>query len=154
MWCALDRRRWSNFRKRPGRDRLLVLEAMFWLCAARLALATVEFARIGRHIGPLQRPSLCGEADPSTRALGLKTAWAIDRAAAILPLRLVCLPRALAAWQMLHRRGIASRVHFGAARDATGAMLTHVWVEARGVEITGYPTAHEYVEIGYYARGD
>jgi hypothetical protein len=29
----------------------------------------------------------------------------------------VCLPRALAAWQMLHLRGIWSRVHYGALRD-------------------------------------
>ncbi len=152
MWCVLDRRHWSNFLKRPWRDRLLVLEAVFWLCTARVSLAAVEFARIGRHIGPLQSPSLNAEADPSTRAVGLRVAWAIDRAARVLPLRLVCLPRALAAWKMLQLRGVASRVHCGAAKNATGAMLTHVWVEARGVEITGYPTAHEYVEIGYYSR--
>jgi hypothetical protein len=127
---------------------------MLWLCVARLLLATVEFARIGRHIGPLQSPSPCAEPDRPALLVGQKVRWAVDQAAAVLPLRLVCLPRALAAWQMLKLRGIPARVHFGAAKDEKGTMLTHVWLEARGVEITGYPIAHEYVEIGYYARVD
>jgi hypothetical protein len=55
---------------------------------------------------------------------------------------------------MLRRRGILGRVHFGASRASSQAGLgTHAWVEACGVEVTGYPEAHNCVEIGFF-NGD
>ncbi len=79
--------------------------------------------------------------------------WAINRSAWLLPVRLVCLPRALAAWQMLHVRGIWSRIHCGASRDPERAkLITHAWVDVCGIEVTGYPEAHHCVEIGFFAR--
>ena len=79
--------------------------------------------------------------------------WAIDRSSRLLPVRLVCLPRALAAWQMLHLRGIWGRVHWGASRNPERAtLITHAWVDVCGIEVTGYPEAHHCVEIGFLAR--
>jgi hypothetical protein len=66
---------------------------------------------------------------------------------------MVCLPRALGAWQMLHVRGISSCVHCGASRDMERAtLITHAWVNVCGVEVTGYPEANHCVEIGFFAR--
>lgn len=43
-------------------------------------------------------------------------------------MKAVCLPQALAAQAMLRRRGIASRLCFGVARE--GKMLAaHAWIE-------------------------
>lgn len=143
---------WRRFRRLPRSRRLLLLEAALWLAAARLALLLVPFPHIGRYLGEL-RPPVRDGGPPEGDAMAGVVAWAIDRAARVLPFRVVCLPRALAGWQMLHCRRIAGRVHFGASRDAAGAALrTHAWLDAGGVEVTGYPEARRCVEIGFLAR--
>ena len=54
--------------------------------------------------------------------------WAVDAVAAKTWMRALCLPRALATHAMLRRRGIASRLCLGVARQ--GQQLTaHAWVE-------------------------
>jgi hypothetical protein len=41
----------------------------------------------------------------------------------------------------------------GASRDpARAALRTHAWLDTCGVEITGYPEAHDCVEVGYLTR--
>jgi hypothetical protein len=134
----------------------LLLEAVFWLSVARVALWLVPFPRIGRYLGKLQPPSPpdapTGQ-DKMLRSRGI--GWAVNTVADHLPVELVCLPRALAGWQMLHRRGVASRLHFGALRErpeGTSGLQTHAWLSTPGVEVTGYPVAYGCVELGYFAR--
>jgi hypothetical protein len=142
-----------RFRGISWRRCCLLLEAAFWLIVARLAVAFVCFPRIARHIGRLHPPSDLRADLIQDREVAREVAWAIDRSARLLPVRLVCLPRALAAWQMLHLRGIWSRVHCGASSDPGRAtLITHAWVDASGVEVTGYPEAHHCVEIGFFAQ--
>jgi hypothetical protein len=146
-------RLWHKFLGLSQRRRFLLLEAAFWLAVARLAVMLVCFPRIGRHIGRLHAPANLGTDSSQDRAIACEISWAIDRSARLLPVRVVCLPRALAAWQMLHLRGICSRVHFGASRDPGRPMpTTHAWVDACDVEVTGYPEAHHCVEIGFFAQ--
>jgi len=130
-------------------------EALFWLLVARAALLLVPFPRIGRYLGKLQPPS------PSSSVIDEETAMVVQRVGATVdtvadhsPLELVCLPRALAGWQMLHRRGIPSRLHFGAVRerDVKKGLETHAWLTSAGLEVTGYPVAHGCVELGYFSR--
>jgi hypothetical protein len=137
----------------PHSRRLLLLEAAFWLATARLAILLVPFPQIARHLGNLRSPSKNAGESQEEQAMAKGVSWAIERSARLLPFRLVCLPRALAGWQMLHRRQIAGHLHFGASRDpACAALRTHAWLDACGVEVTGYPEAHRCVEIGYFAR--
>jgi hypothetical protein len=146
-------RLWRKFRCLSWRRRSLLLEAAFWLVVARFALVFVCFPRIARHIGHLHAPADLWTGSSQDRAVAREISWAIDRSARLLPMRLVCLPRALAAWQMLHLRGVWSRVHCGASRDPVGAtLITHAWVDACGVQVTGYPEAHQCVEIGFFAK--
>ena len=144
---------WRKFHDLSWRRRSLLLEAAFWLVMAKFALVVIRFPLIARYIGGLHAPA--DRKDPSSkdRMVAEKISWAIDRSARLLPVRLVCLPRALAAWQMLHMRGISSRLHCGASRDPEGTTLnTHAWVDVDGVEVTGYPAAHYCVEVGFFAR--
>ena len=55
-------------------------------------------------------------------------AWAIENVAAKPWLNALCLPRALAAHAMLRRRGIASRLCLGIARDGSD-LAAHAWIE-------------------------
>lgn len=140
----------------PFRQQLLLAEATVWLTVARIALKVVPFPRIGRYLGKLESPSpempfASEEIQLQARTIG----WAVNAVGAHLPVEMVCLPRALAGWQMLHRRGIASRLHFGAMRERhpeTGELQTHAWLTAPGARVTGHPVAHECVELGYFAR--
>jgi hypothetical protein len=140
----------------PAWKLLLLVEASFWLIVARLALLVMPFPRIGRYLGTLQGPSAdCALPDAEQVRRVVRIGRAVDTAADHSPLPLVCLPRALAGWKMLHRRGIVSRLHFGAVPKSAAsdpALLTHAWLSSSGVEVTGYPVAYGCVELGYYAR--
>ena len=135
----------------------LMLEAAFWLIIARVALVLVPFPRIGRYLGKLQKPSnqvFAGhdEVAAKVRRIG----GSVNAIANRFPAEMVCLPRALAAWQMLHRRGIASRLHFGTPLTPDPkrgpGLQTHAWLTSSGVRVTGYPIADNCVELGYFAR--
>ena len=51
---------------------------------------------------------------------------------------------------MLKRRGIRSVMHFGAAKGTEKPFDAHAWLDAAGVEVTGYPAAVEAVEIASF----
>jgi hypothetical protein len=147
------RRPWRRFLELSPHQRLLVLEAAIRLTAARLAILAIPFPRIAKRLGRLNPPHPQSNPAPGRETDALEVAWAIDRAARILPFNLVCLPRALAGYRMLSRRGIPGRLHFGASRSQEKSSLnTHAWLDACGVEVTGYPEAHNCVELGYYAQ--
>ena len=147
-------RAWRKFFRLPPTERLLAAEAFAWLLVSRLLLLAVPFPQLARRLGTMHAPST-GEhaALTSHPRLPVQIGRIVDKTADAFPLCLVCLPRALAASQMLARRGIRSRLHFGAARlEVGGPMTSHAWLDAGGVEVTGYPIAQHFVEVGYFVR--
>jgi hypothetical protein len=74
----------------------------------------------------------------------------VTRAARYVPFRAVCLPQAMAARLMLKRRGIASTMHFGAAKGEAKPLDAHAWLDAAGVEVTGFPVAEKFAEIACF----
>ena len=54
--------------------------------------------------------------------------WAVEQMATRPWINALCLPRALATHAMLRRRGIASRLCLGVARQDQ-ALIAHAWVE-------------------------
>jgi len=54
--------------------------------------------------------------------------WAVEQIATRPWINALCLPRALATHAMLRRRGIASRLCLGVARQDQ-ALIAHAWVE-------------------------
>lgn len=148
------RRGLVRFRQVGGRERSLVVEAVVCLALARLALALIPFPRIARRLGDLVPPS-----DPRARRAGLQASganvarevgWAVTRAARYVPFEAVCLPQAMAARIMLKRRGVESVMHFGAARGEDKPIDAHAWLDAAGVEVTGYPVAAGFSEIACF----
>jgi hypothetical protein len=51
---------------------------------------------------------------------------------------------------MLKRRGVASVMHFGAAKGEMKPLDAHAWLDAAGVEVTGYPVAKNFAEIACF----
>jgi len=52
----------------------------------------------------------------------------------------------MAARIMLKRRGVGSVLHFGAAKGENKPFDAHAWLDAAGVEVTGYPVAKNFAE--------
>lgn len=150
------RRTLSSARQVGWRRRWLIAEAATWLLAARLALVFAPFPMIARRLGafvPPADPRVAARAAPTTpeqAQIARDISWAVTRGAAHVPFKAVCLPQAMAARIMLRRRGVASAMHFGAARGAEKPLDAHAWLDAAGVKVTGYPVGPQFAEIACF----
>jgi Transglutaminase-like superfamily len=152
----LIRRLALRFRQIDNRRRALLIEAIAGLLAARLALIFIPFPRLARRLGAFVPPSdpraliAKAAAAPEQTRLAEAISWAVTRAARYVPFKAVCLPQAMAARLMLKRRGLRSVMHFGAAKGTEKPSDTHAWLDAAGVEVTGYPVAADFAEIACF----
>jgi hypothetical protein len=149
-------RRLHRFTQVGNRRRALLLEAVAWLLLARLALVFIPFPRLARRLGTFVPPADARVAQASaprsdeTARLAGEVGWAVTRAARHVPFKAVCLPQAMAARVMLRRRGVSSVLHFGAAKGEKKPIDAHAWLDAAGVEVTGYPLAKDFAEIACF----
>ena len=136
--------------------RLLAVEAIVCLLAARLALTLIPFPRLAGWLGTFVPPSdpraarTTANPPPQEMALAREIGWAVTRTARYVPFRAVCLPQAMAAQFMLRRRGVASVMHFGAGKGTDRPLDAHAWLDAAGVEVTGYPVSPHLAEIACF----
>lgn len=150
------RRPLRRFTQVSKHRRALVVEAVAWLLLARLALIVIPFPRLARHLGTFVTPTVARalqtkskrSQDDTRRAE--EVGWAVTRSARYVPFKAVCLPQAMAARVMLKRRGVASVLHFGAAKGQDKPLDAHAWLDAAGVEVTGYPVANNFAEIACF----
>jgi hypothetical protein len=77
--------------------------------------------------------------------------WAVENVGARPWMNALCLPRALAAHAMLRRRGVASRLCLGVARDG-GALAAHAWVEIGNDKIVGGSEAEGFAPIAAFGE--
>ena len=154
------RRSWKSKAERwaavDWRARGLLAEASAHLLAARIRLAVSPFKKIAPALGsfvPPTDPRIAerrAPAAPEQAQIAEQIRWAVASAARHLPFKAVCLPQAMAAHAMLRKRGIASAVHFGARRTNEKPIDAHAWLDAAGVEVTGYPLEPGMTEIGCF----
>ena len=147
--------RLRRFAQLGARRRAMLGEAVFWLAAARIALIAVPFPVLARRLGEFVPPTDprvrgAGPGPAANSAVAAEVGWAVTRAARYVPFRAVCLPQAMAARVMLRRRGVGSVLHFGAAKGAKRPIDTHAWLDAAGIEVTGYPVANGFAEIACF----
>lgn len=148
--------KFERLRMVDWRERALLLEASAQLIAARLRIRILPFKAIARDLGTFVPPgdpriSACrADAPEAQHRTARQIGWAVTRAAAHVPFEAVCLPQAMAAHAMLKRRGIDSAVHFGARRSTDKPIDAHAWLDAAGVEVTGYPVVEGMSELGAF----
>ncbi len=152
----LIRRLLLRFSQIDNRRRMLLAEAVAGLLVARFALIFLPFPRLARYLGTFVPPSdprvaqAGNDAAMDQSELAEEIGWAVTRAARYVPFNAVCLPQAMAARVMLKRRGVKSVMHFGAARGKDKPLNAHAWLDAAGVEVTGYPVAENFAEIACF----
>jgi hypothetical protein len=150
------RRRFLRLAQVGNQRRALLAEAVLGLLVARFLLSFVSFPQLARRFGTLVTPtdrhiSSTTHSNPEQQIwIAKEVSWAVTCAARYVPFKAVCLPQAMAARAMLKRRGIASVMHFGAARGQTRPLDSHAWLDAAGVEVTGYPVEEHLAEIGCF----
>ena len=117
-------------------DRLLLLEALFWLGWAKLLLLIVPFRWIAPRLGRqmTESPDSLTEAE---RPLIRRVGWAVQAIARYLPLGFVCLPQAMAAKWMLRRRRMPSTLYLGLRREEKANLTAHAWLRVGAKIITG-----------------
>lgn len=150
------RRPLRRFAQVGHRRRALVIEAVTCLLLARLGLLFVPFPKLARRLGDFVPPSdsramaARKSGAQADAALAEEIGWAVTRSARYMPFKAPCLPQAMAARLMLGRRGVSSTLHFGAARAEQMPLDAHAWLDAAGVEVTGYPVANKFAEIACF----
>ena len=82
------------------------------------------------HVAASRVPA--GKARPSVQDV----AWAVRRASSVVP-GATCLTQALAAHLLLARRGYASRLRIGVARESDEKLRAHAWLESDGIIVLG-----------------
>jgi hypothetical protein len=72
--------------------------------------------------------------------------WSIDAVARHAPLTFVCFPRSLAAYFMLRRRHIVSKLFYGVAREAD-QLTAHTWVKVGDCTVVGGEAESEFTVL-------
>jgi hypothetical protein len=124
--------------------RVYLREAAVMLVLARLALRFIPPARIFAWADRAPRRIERFAADEARWI-----AWAVEDLGARSWMNALCLPRALAAHAMLRRRGIASRLCLGVARDGA-ALAAHAWVEIGKDKVVGASEAEGFTQLAAY----
>ena len=140
----------AYFRQPAGRKRLLI-EAAFFLLCARLLLRLLSFRQLTRLLEyPIKHPVLSENEELQRVELRNNIRWAIERSAAHLPGPTVCFPRGMAAQAMCRRRGIDTKLYYGAAVLAGQGLAAHVWVQDGSDGVVGYQEAGQYLVLARF----
>ncbi|HVE74098.1 MAG TPA: lasso peptide biosynthesis B2 protein, partial [Mycobacteriales bacterium] len=137
-------------RRVASSNRLLLLETAVCLALARLAVGAVPFRWLTRALR--QRVGETPSQDAAaTVAQGERVAWALERMRRHLPWRGPCLAQALAGKYMLRRRGIASTLYLGVAKDGKTQLEAHAWLRSGELVVAGGENLERFTVIGTFS---
>jgi hypothetical protein len=119
-------------RKRSTPEFLLLIRVAILVFVVRVGLWLAPFQTIRRIVAFLAKPApkiaKCFSVEQLSRA--------ISTAAAYVP-KATCLTQALALHIMLRRRALQSRIRIGVAKDKSGIVEAHAWVESEEQVVIG-----------------
>lgn len=124
--------------------RVYLREATVMLILARLA---VRFVPPKRILAWANRPPRRIHRFAADEAGWIS--WAVENLGARPWMHALCLPRALAAHAMLRRRGVASQLCLGVAREG-GELAAHAWVEMGKDKIVGGTEANGFTRVAEF----
>jgi hypothetical protein len=117
----------------PAADIALAIEAICMLTFFRVALNFLPVQRLTAWMGNAAQSSL-SQAEPAQTLRRIE--WSIDAVVRHVPFSFVCFPQCLAAYFMLRRRHIASKLFYGVTRDAD-QLKAHTWVKVGDRTVVG-----------------
>lgn len=147
------RLRWATFRRWSGTRRRLVCEAFVLLGLCRCLILAVPFRLVApRLMGWFMAETL--KQLPAAQAdRAAEVGWAVRRMADHTPWASTCLAQAMAAQNMLGRRGIGSTVYLGLARHRyrIGGLEAHAWLRCGDTILTGEEEMGDFQTLVSYA---
>jgi hypothetical protein len=115
-----------------GPERRLLLTSALLLAAVRSALSLFSLPVLCRVLSRLSEP----RQDLRERSSLDQVLWAVETAAPHIPAA-TCLTRALVMQVLLSRRGYPSLLRIGVARNETGELIAHAWLEGQERILSG-----------------
>jgi len=106
----------------------LLLEAVFWLGLALLALRLLPFRQLAPHLGIHRYETPATILALLAAASALTITRAVQRAARNPPWECQCLVQAVAGKAMLRRWGLPSTLYLGIAKDEDANLFAHAWL--------------------------
>lgn len=134
-----------SFVRAPVVVKVMALEAVLLLLLAKLLVKYVPMRRWRHRLSTVEEP---GGPPFEGRRLARKVARVVRRVARHVPFRAVCLPQAMAAQWMLRRRGISSRLFFGARRPLRPATAPPEERPASGMDFHAWLTVGDACVLG------
>jgi hypothetical protein len=108
-------------------ERRLLVEAWARMGMGRFAMVCLPWRWVRSRLGELN-----AIVEPTLRSgdaiLATQIAWAIETSRWFTPWNSNCMARAIAAQQMLAKRGIPSTLYIGAGKEGNKTFGTHAWV--------------------------
>jgi Uncharacterised nucleotidyltransferase/Transglutaminase-like superfamily len=118
---------------RPPADIGLAIEAGCMLTFFRIAL---NFLPVQKLTTWMSRPDEVSISQERAARTLRRIEWSIDAVVRHAPLTFVCFPQCLAAYFMLRRRHIASKLFYGVTREAN-QLKAHTWVKVGDRTVVG-----------------
>ena len=137
----------------PFADKLLHIEAVLFLCTAKLVIRLFPLRRVAPFIGSLDdqaREELTGK----EKERSLQVRHSISRGAKTVPWKSVCLDQALAGQIMLSRRKIPASLCLGAIKDPDDKdkLQGHAWILCGGHILIGGLHSRNFVEVARFTK--
>lgn len=144
---GVDRPDFTYMPERPRVQRTLpnILWVGIALFLLLLARCCVKFMPLKFLISLLRFAATSATRSPAP-AFVTRLNWALDAAAARLPIRTLCYERGLVSFIVLRIFGYAAHFHYGVAH-ANNPIKAHAWVTSYDQPITGCEIAADYHEI-------
>ena len=126
--------RWRKWLHRGPSDWWLLLRTGLLLLGIRTGLFLFSFKRMLRLVARAGQPAR--HAPPSQSELA-RLIWAVSRMSQFILSDAPCLTQALALQILFGRRGVATDLRIGVAREESGGLEAHAWVEREGKVVIG-----------------
>ena len=128
----------------------MFVEAFLYLGWARF-LKLLPFAKVAPSLGEqMQETSL--EVVPSEKAALRDVSNAIHIMSRYTFWESQCLVKAIAGMRMLEKRGIASTLYLGTAKDEEGKLIAHAWLRSGPFYISGAEGMEKFTVVQTFAK--
>lgn len=123
-----------RFFRLPRSERWLLVKAALLLGAIRSGLRLLPFQTLKQLLDSASRVP---ESHSSNQFSSDRIAWAVIAAGRYVVRDKPCLTQALAAQVLLKRRGYPATLRIGVAREGSGELQAHAWVESEDGVVVG-----------------
>ena len=144
------RRFWSL----SGEEKSALLEALYYLLWARVMNKLFSFEKLMPHIGTLTQ-SEPKDLNARQQQQVFVVKRSIQRTHSRFFWQNICLPQALAAMKMLHRRQVPAQIYFGSAyQEARKNLKAHAWVKAGTIFVSGKKGHQNYTVVSVFSHDE